>query len=370
MENWATVLQDWADGADAASVAGLFGLVITLLAVKACVFLQPLAHDLDGNPLPGPPAALFMGNWSDIKAVKTGRNFDSATRGMLELYQKHGEGGIVCLRIFSKLVVMCHSPSAVKDVLTASHDKFPKNLMYRNLEYALGKGLVTANGEQWRAHRRIVEKAFHRSALHAMLPCFARHTAELLEDWTQRTSGELQADIHTEMTHLTLDIIADAGFGYQLGSKRTGGEPHPLCREITALINEMNMRFKDMNPLDRYLSPRRWLAANNAYQSVSKLVDDVLRKKQADFLEATRQGSEVDGRVKPVKQSLKEMSLLDHLLQARLEHGEKHLTPTELRDEVMTFLGCAPQYNNHIIISQPGYLPCDKHRAHDVCIYM
>ena len=322
--------------ADAASIAGLLVLLVTVLVGRACIFLRPQARDLDGKDLPGPPAALLMGNWSDIKKVKTGRNFDSATRGMLELYQAHGEGGIVCLRLFSKLIVMCHSPSAVKDVLTASHTKFPKNVMYRNLEYALGKGLVTANGEQWRAHRRIVEKAFHRAALHAMLPCFARHTAELLDGWTQRTRGDLQTDVHTEMTHLTLDIIADAGFGHQLGSKRTGGEVHPICRAVTTLINEMNMRFKDMNPLDRYLSPQRWIAGRSAYRDVSKLVDDVLRDKQAEFNNAVAEGR----KGAPAKETLKEMSLLDHLLQARLEEGEKHLTPTELRDEVMTFLGC------------------------------
>lgn len=336
------MLMERVESADSASIAGWLVLLLIALVGRACIFLRPLARDLDGNPLPGPPAALLMGNWSDIKAVKTGRNFDSATRGMLELYRAHGEGGIVCLRLFSKLIVMCHSPSAVKDVLTASHDKFPKNVMYRNLEYALGKGLVTANGEQWRAHRRIVEKAFHRTALHALLPCFARHTTELLDCWTQRTRGELQIDVHTEMTHLTLDIIADAGFGHELGSKRTG-EIHPICSSITTLINEMNMRFKDMNPLDRYMSPKRWIAGHSAYKAVSKLVDDVLRDKQTKFHNAIAEGQ----KGAPAKQALKEMSLLDHLLQARLEEGEKHLNPKELRDEVMTFLGCERQCQVH-----------------------
>jgi cytochrome P450 len=360
----------------ARSIGGVLGLILALLVVRACVFLRPRARDLDGKLLPGPPAALLMGNWADIKAVKTGRNFDSATRGMLELYQAHGEGsGIVCLRLFSKLIVMCHSPAAVKDVLTGSYDKFPKNLMYKNLEYALGKGLVTANGERWRAHRRIVEKAFHKSALHAMLPCFVRHTAEMLDGWTERLSSsqgsaadesdddgqqqqqqrrELRTDVHTEMTHLTLDIIADSGFGYVLGSKRAGGSAHPLCLAVTTLINEMNMRFKDMNPLDRYLSPSRWLEANAAYKTVAKLVDDVLAEKQAEFDAAATaaaaavaggdgdeagDGCEKKRRRSSRSSSLKDMSLLDHLLAARLEEGEKHLTPTELRDEVMTFLG-------------------------------
>jgi cytochrome P450 len=184
----------WAAELDAASALKLLGVALALLFVRLTIFPRSQARDLDGKPLPGPPAALFMGNWSDLKKVKTGRNFDSASRGMLECYAAHGADGLVCLRLFSHMVVMCHSPAAIKDVLSSSHEKFPKDLMYKNLEYALGKGLVTANGEQWRAHRRIVEKAFHRSALQSMLPCIARHTAEMLDDWSSRVDEA--AEVH------------------------------------------------------------------------------------------------------------------------------------------------------------------------------
>ena len=42
---------------------------------------------------------------------------------------------------------MCHSLQTVKDALTASFAKCLKALLCKNLEFGLGKGLVTANGE-------------------------------------------------------------------------------------------------------------------------------------------------------------------------------------------------------------------------------
>ena len=214
------------------TLAGLALLGVALAVGYNCIFWSPHAVDLDGKPLPGPPAKFFMGNWADIKKLKQnadGSCTERISEKMAEAYAAHGSGGIEVKRVFSLMVVQCADRAAVKDVLTGSYAKFPKALMYKNLEYGLGKGLVTANGEPWRAHRRIVEKAFHRSALHAMLPKFAGHTAEMLDNWEARLttaaqgssmagaaaglagSGDLATDAFVEMTHLTLDIICDTG---------------------------------------------------------------------------------------------------------------------------------------------------------------
>jgi cytochrome P450 len=260
---------------------------------------------------------------------------------------------------------MCHSRQTIKIVLTGSFAKFPKALVYKDLEFGLGEGLVTANGEKWRAHRRIVEKAFHRSALHAMLPKFARHTAEMLDGWDARlqdSAGEkatghpdkkdLVTDTFVEMTHLTLDIICDTGFGYALHSKCAGGESSEITLAISALLFEIKARFKAMYPFEKFLSCTRMRKSRAAWKVVNNLVDQHIlaqrqRMRSADQSAAIaaalrkdlRYGS-VFGEEKPTRsRELKYMSLLDHLLQAELEEGEKSLTYHELCDEVLTFLG-------------------------------
>ncbi len=51
------------------------------------------------------------------------------------------------------------------------------------------------------------------------------------------------------------------------------------------------------------------------------------------------------------------MSLLDHLLNAELEEGEKRLTSQELRDEVVTFLGAGKStVKPHIVHGVTWYM--------------
>ena len=158
-----------------------------------------------------------------------------------------------------------------------------------SVQYGLGKGLVTANGEPWRAHLRIVEKAFHRSALHAMLPKFARHTAEMLDNWEARLAttkqqgagADLATDAFVEMKHLTLDIICDTGFGFQLHSKRKGGEASDVTCAISALLMEINTRFKQMSPISNYTSCSRMREARNAWRVVNGLLTEHIESQRA-----------------------------------------------------------------------------------------
>jgi cytochrome P450 len=266
--------------ADTLEMSSDVALPLALLSIVSgvaylVIFLRPYARDLDGNELPGPPARLLLGNYADIKKIKLkpdGTPADATSTNMMKLYEEYGKGGLVCFRVASLMVVGCHSRQAVKDVLTGNYAKFPKASMYKNLEYGLGKGLVTANGDSWRAHRRIVEKAFHLVALRGMLPKFAKHTSEMLDVWARRLGKEAAAaeestggsdatiagernlvtDVFVEMTHLTLDIICDTGFGYQMNSKSSGETASPVAGAISTLLFEINARFKAMTPLDKY----------------------------------------------------------------------------------------------------------------------
>jgi hypothetical protein len=276
----ATAGEAAAGAAAATSTSDVLKLLVTaslLYLCYLCVFLRSYARDLDGNELPGPPAHLFFGNAPDL-ADGADEYRDRASEGMLLLYQKHGRGGLCAFRPFGNLlfVVVC-SREGVKEVLTKSYLEYPKGLPYRNIRYALGRGLVTANGEKWRTHRRISERAFHRTALRAMLPQFAKHTAQLLDIWAAKAAasptagaGEeagLVLDAHAEMQALTLDIICEVGFGYIMDSKSGKGEGQLACAATNALLEEMGMRFKDVNPLARYM-PGRWLRGRRALRFV------------------------------------------------------------------------------------------------------
>lgn len=57
----------------------------------------------------------------------------------------------------------------VKQVLAERTGLFPKDYMNDSMEVLLGKGLVLANGEDWKRHREVVHPAFKPDKLKVSL---------------------------------------------------------------------------------------------------------------------------------------------------------------------------------------------------------
>jgi cytochrome P450 len=107
-------------------------------------------------------------------------------------------------------------PTAVKTVLTDDVD-FPQgHLAQRIMRPAWGKGLLTAQLEDWRAQRHAAAGAFRPAEMAAFAPTFARIADTALRRWTA-SSGT--TDIAAEMSRVTFDIIMETmlsggdGFG-------------------------------------------------------------------------------------------------------------------------------------------------------------
>ena len=50
----------------------------------------------------------------------------------------------------------------IRHVLQANQKNYRKSIAYRNLKMALGNGLVTNEGEDWKRNRRLIQPAFYK----------------------------------------------------------------------------------------------------------------------------------------------------------------------------------------------------------------
>lgn len=62
-------------------------------------------------------------------------------------------------------VFVTTSLEVVKQVLQTNQKNYRKSVAYRNLKMALGNGLVTSEGEEWRRNRRLAQPAFYKNEL-------------------------------------------------------------------------------------------------------------------------------------------------------------------------------------------------------------
>lgn len=128
--------------------------------------------DVDGKPIPGPKADLIGGNLRHFVRSKDGQKFSA---GMLHALDE-AKSDTICWQLpVGKPMIVTRDAELTKAVLTSNHLKMPKAWVYRSIEGVLGKGLVTANGDMWKAHRLMINPVFRADNLRVMMTYFVKH---------------------------------------------------------------------------------------------------------------------------------------------------------------------------------------------------
>lgn len=131
-------------------------------------------------------------------------------------------------RILGFTVHVVLTPEAVQHVLLDNAANYLKpDIVKQLLDPIIGRGLLTADNEAWRAQRRIVAASFAPAAVEAKRATFVEVARDAAAGWSD---GELR-DMAAESTRTTMTIIAQALFG---GDPRLTSERS--MRQIAAAI--------------------------------------------------------------------------------------------------------------------------------------
>jgi cytochrome P450 len=207
-------------------------------------------------------------------------------------------------------------PEHMKAVFLDQADIFAKSQFQKKLVGpALGDGLLTAEGEHWKFQRRAASPAFRIDALRALVPAFSHSAQETIDRILTMPLGQT-VDVMEEMQHATLDVIvetilggADPDFGYER-----------MARIVTDYIEHMGKPdVLDLFGAPPWL-PRPWggKGRRRAAELQKSAVNAINRRRASG-------GQQKD--------------LLGLLLAARDPETSRGLSDTELRDNVVTFIG-------------------------------
>ena len=91
---------------------------------------------------------------------------------------------------FGLQTVFVMDPELIQQILLDDSDAFTKSPLYDNvLGRAGGKGLLIAEGDDWRWQRRIAAPLFRAEALYSYVPAFAAACEPVLARWRKRRRG-------------------------------------------------------------------------------------------------------------------------------------------------------------------------------------
>jgi cytochrome P450 len=244
----------------------------------------------------GPRGGVFVGNMREL------------TENPLAFFTTCAReyGDFVPLRLGTRAGVFMNHPDLIESVLVGRHRDFRKSLALQRSRFLLGNGLLTSEGDFWRHQRRLIQPAFHRERIEGYGRIMVEYAQRTTESWTD---GETR-DIHEEMMHLTLGIVAKTLFNADVSD-----EADEVGDALAMALDTFNDRVNAIFLVPMWVPTPANLASRRAVRQLDRVVYGII--------EGRRAGGEDPG------------DLLSMLLRAQAEGGES-MTDKQLRDEAMT----------------------------------
>jgi cytochrome P450 len=210
-------------------------------------------------------------------------------------------------------------PAAIRHILVDNVANYRKDdLQIRILAPGLGRGLVTAEGEEWRLQRRTLAPLFTPRTVTSFFPAMVEAADRLVRRWQRRSDGRV-IDAALDMTRVTLDVLERTIF-----TQGVPKDPDALGRAITRYFNSIGR----VDPLDIFGFPD-WvprvgrLRARPAIRFFEETVNELIEARKALL-----------ARGEPAPRDL-----LTLLLEAADPETGKGLSDIEVRTNIVTFIG-------------------------------
>jgi cytochrome P450 len=203
-------------------------------------------------------------------------------------------------------------PAGIKRILIDNVANYPKTALdVRILSTAFGDGLLTSDGDKWRAHRRVMSPSFDYRSMAQYAPVITDAAAARLESWGAKGENA-EIEIAREMVTLTLEVISRTMFSADSDALQS-----QLDQTIRTGMAELSFGLQHVAPLIGPFLLKRKLARIRA---------------NFEAVDAVMQGL-IHGREK--RRDAGPRDLLDRLIAATDTETGLRMTNEEVRDEVI-----------------------------------
>ncbi|KAM7278451.1 hypothetical protein ACFE04_005585 [Oxalis oulophora] len=298
----------------------------------------------------------FLFYWADEEdypKIPVAKGAISAIRSQaffIPLYDLYlAYGGIFRLNFGPKSFLIVSDPSIAKHILKDNTKAYSKGILAEILDFVMGKGLIPADGELWRARRRTIVPALHQKFVAAMIGLFAQATDRLCKKLDAAASDGEDVEMESLFSRLTLDIIGKALFNYDFDSltNDTG-----IVEAVYTLLREAEDRSISPIPvwnipIWKDISPKQ-KKVNEALKLVNDTLNDLIAicKKIVD---------EEDLQFSEEYMNEQDPSILHFLLASGDDVSSK-----QLRDDLMTML-IAGHETSAAVLTWTFYLLSKEH---------
>jgi cytochrome P450 len=214
------------------------------------------------SSLPGPAPALILGNMLQIKTSI----FHKQLEGWAEEF-----GNYYRLRLGRQDALVLSDPAAAAKLMRDRPESVTRaNRIATALNEAGGTGVFTAEGEHWRAQRKLVMRSLTPEVIRNFFPRLVEITERLQRRWTHAVMTGQKIDFLHDLGAFSLDAIVRLSMGHDINTIE-GGE-NQLQRDIEFIFQRVAKRVTSPIPYWRYVR----LPVDREMDAASKRIETAL----------------------------------------------------------------------------------------------
>lgn len=241
----------------------------------------------------------------------TGKKMWSPPEYMLHLIKEYGDVSRYWGPYFP--IICIANPEYVKEILTKAWPHFVKGTIdYKVVGAVLGNGLVTNDGPQWAAQRRVMQPVFGNRSINQFDTVINEMTDKLIFQW-ETYDQEKVVQLDQEMSRITFQVVSRTLFGANIDY---------VADEMVEILDLVNQNPMKLESLFR-LWPDLPLPGNVDFRKVKSRLDEIV-----DSLISTHQEEkkESDG------------DIVDRLISANAKADKESMSAEQMRDEIITLM--------------------------------
>lgn len=290
--------------------------------------------------MPGPPANPVLGHLRRLAP----REAAGQLRRWADVY-----GPIFRCRILHRPLVVVSGASLIREIVKQRPTEFRRAGTIEAVAEELGiNGVFSAEGDDWRRQRRIVNAAFSRSKLTDTHAAVAMVADRLLRHWDDHLGQP--HDVFPDLKCFTADVTTLFAFGFDLDSINN---PAGLQRDVEVVFNGIARRLFSPLPYWRVLDLPRDRDMKRSLDNVRHTVQKILREGNPEgrdnLLRRMQQARDVEGS----RRGLSETELFANVI-AALFGGED--TTANTLGWILHFLATHPEAQEALRAEVDGVL--------------
>ncbi|CAO3631542.1 unnamed protein product [Cunninghamella blakesleeana] len=299
----------------------------TILTVAIFTFLYK-THKRITTPPPQLAHLPYVNFYTYLKAAMTEMRVDQYARNVIGPLMNHTPGAFVQPAIgLGFWSVHLTDPIAIKQLLLRNeiYPKSTKNwgapgsLLNR---YMGGDSILSLNGDEWKRHRKIANRAFNQSM---PIKLFSELTLEMFNT-IERTGSTV--NVIDLFQRLTIDVIGLASFGFNFNSLVDNGNEYISYYNSVkdGMLNPFFIIFHSFDTTYLHYFPKRQKIHDNL-TAFLKLMDTIIEKKRKELNDQSNEYSLTDK---------SERDILTLMLESENDE-DVALSNEELRNDLLIF---------------------------------